>query len=164
MIYNVWLTYQRRACTCKYSTAWRKLLYSGFETCFGPSTQGAGTQGAGTQGAGTQGAGTQGAGTETHLKSRFCAIFLKRGAIEFDNRVRCDLLERDLQPGQIFLELEFRFWCCVHEAVHEACEGDGDGGGRAVPKKFLALFLLPMVAMASHMFVSANNVSNSVRH
>ena len=33
---------------------WRTFLYSGFETCFGPSTQGA--------------------GTKTHLKSRFCAI------------------------------------------------------------------------------------------
>ena len=36
---------------------WRKFLYSGFETCFGPSTQGA--------------------GTKTHLKSRFCAILTK---------------------------------------------------------------------------------------
>ena len=26
------------------NTMWRKLLYSGFETCFGPSTQGAGTK------------------------------------------------------------------------------------------------------------------------
>ena len=40
---------------------WRKLLYSGFETCFGPSTQGA--------------------GAKTHLKSRFRAILRKRGAI-----------------------------------------------------------------------------------
>ena len=36
-------------------------LHSGFETCFGPSTQGA--------------------GTKTHLKSRFCAILKKRGAV-----------------------------------------------------------------------------------
>ena len=44
---------------------WRKFLYSGFETYFGPSTQGA--------------------GTKTHLKSRFCAILTKRGAIlEFE--------------------------------------------------------------------------------
>ena len=43
------------------NTMWRKLLYSGFETCFGPSTQGA--------------------GTKTHLKSRFCAILKKRGAM-----------------------------------------------------------------------------------
>ena len=42
------------------NTMWRKLLYSGFETCFGPSTQGA--------------------ETKTHLKSRFCAI-LKKGAL-----------------------------------------------------------------------------------
>ena len=68
---------------------WRKLFYSGFhtpkavpyheptvlwlfmighslgrvETCFGPSTQGA--------------------GTKTHLKSRFCAILKKRGAMIF---------------------------------------------------------------------------------
>ena len=41
------------------NTMWRKLLYSGFETCFGPSTQGA--------------------GTKTHLKSRFSAILKKRG-------------------------------------------------------------------------------------
>ena len=41
------------------NTMWRKLLYSGFERCFGPSTQGA--------------------GTKTHLKSRFCAILKKRG-------------------------------------------------------------------------------------
>ena len=41
------------------NTMWRKLLHSGFETCFGPSTQGA--------------------GTKTHLKSRFCAI-LEKGA------------------------------------------------------------------------------------
>ena len=40
---------------------WRKLFYSGFETCFGPSTQGA--------------------ETKTHLKSRFCAILKKRGAM-----------------------------------------------------------------------------------
>ena len=40
---------------------WRKLFYSGFETCFGPSTHGA--------------------GTKTHLKSRFCAILKKGGAI-----------------------------------------------------------------------------------
>ena len=40
---------------------WRKLLYSGFETCFWPHTQGAGTR--------------------THLKSRFCAILTKRGAL-----------------------------------------------------------------------------------
>ena len=47
------------------NTMWRKLLYSGFETCFGPSTQGA--------------------GTKTHLKSRFCAILKKRGAmLEFE--------------------------------------------------------------------------------
>ena len=45
------------------NTMWRKLLYSGFETCFGPSTQGA--------------------GTKTHLKSRFClqAILKKRGVV-----------------------------------------------------------------------------------
>ena len=43
------------------NTMWRKLLYSGFETCFGPSTQGA--------------------GTETHLKSRFCAILQKKGSL-----------------------------------------------------------------------------------
>ena len=43
------------------NTMWRKILYSGFETCFGPSTQGA--------------------GTKTHLKSRFCAILTKRGAM-----------------------------------------------------------------------------------
>ena len=36
---------------------WRKFLYSGFETCFGPSTQGA--------------------RTKTHLKSKFCAILTK---------------------------------------------------------------------------------------
>ena len=36
---------------------WRKLLYSGFETCFGPSTQGA--------------------ETKTHLKSRFSAILIR---------------------------------------------------------------------------------------
>ena len=47
------------------NTIWRKCLYSGFETCFGPSTQGA--------------------GTKTHLKSRCCAILTKRGAIlEFE--------------------------------------------------------------------------------
>ena len=40
---------------------WRKFLYSGFETCFGPSTQGA--------------------GTKTHLKSRFSAILKKSGAM-----------------------------------------------------------------------------------
>ena len=40
---------------------WRKLLYSRFETCFGPSTQGA--------------------GTKTHLKSRVHAILTKRGAV-----------------------------------------------------------------------------------
>ena len=45
------------------NTMWRKLLYSGFETSFGPSTQGAGF----------------GAGAKTHLKSRFCAILKKRG-------------------------------------------------------------------------------------
>ena len=43
------------------NTMWRKLLHSGFEACFGPSTQGAGTQ--------------------THLKSRFCALLKKRGAV-----------------------------------------------------------------------------------
>ena len=43
------------------NTMWRKLLYSGFETCFGPSTQGA--------------------GTKTHLKSRFFAILKTRGAM-----------------------------------------------------------------------------------
>ena len=43
------------------NTMWRKLLYSGFETCFGPSTQGA--------------------ETKTHLKSRFCAILKKRGVM-----------------------------------------------------------------------------------
>ena len=36
------------------NTMWRKLLYSGFKTCFGPSTQGA--------------------GTKTHLKSRCCVV------------------------------------------------------------------------------------------
>ena len=36
------------------NTIWRKLLYSGFEKCFAPSTKGA--------------------GTKTHLKSRFCTI------------------------------------------------------------------------------------------
>ena len=36
---------------------WRKFLYSRFDMCFGP--------------------GTQGAGTKTHLKSRFCAILTK---------------------------------------------------------------------------------------
>ena len=65
------------------NTMWRKLLYSGFETYFGPSTQGAGTQGAGTQGAetqgaGTQGAGTQGTGTKTHLKFRFLRHLIKK--------------------------------------------------------------------------------------
>ena len=47
---------------------WRKFLYSGFETCFGPSTQGA--------------------ETKTHLKSRL-RHFEKRGAIlecEIDGR------------------------------------------------------------------------------
>ena len=43
------------------NTMWRKLFYSGFETCFGPSTQGA--------------------GTKTHLESRFCAILKKRGVV-----------------------------------------------------------------------------------
>ena len=43
------------------NTMWRKLLYSEFETCFGPSTQGA--------------------ETKTHLKSRFSAILKKRGAM-----------------------------------------------------------------------------------
>ena len=45
------------------NTMGRKLLYSGFETCFGPSTQGA--------------------GAKTHLKSRFClqAILKQRGAM-----------------------------------------------------------------------------------
>ena len=43
------------------NTMRRRILYSGFETCFGLSTQGA--------------------GTETHLKPRFCAILKKkRGA------------------------------------------------------------------------------------
>ena len=37
---------------------WRKRAYSGFETCFGPSTQGAGAR--------------------THSKPRFCAIFEKK--------------------------------------------------------------------------------------
>ena len=40
---------------------WLNLLYSGFETCFGPSAQGA--------------------ETETHLKSRFCAILKNGGEI-----------------------------------------------------------------------------------
>ena len=56
-------------------------ISSGFEACFGPSTQGAGTQGAGTQGA----------GTKTHLKSRFCsqAILIKRGVMyAFDKKKR----------------------------------------------------------------------------
>ena len=38
-----------------------KLLYAEFETCFGPSTQGAGTQGA---------------GTKTHLESRCRTILI----------------------------------------------------------------------------------------
>ena len=50
------------------NTMWRKLLYSGFETCFGPSTQGA--------------------GTKTHLKSRFCLQhFEKKGR---DVRIEMD--------------------------------------------------------------------------
>ena len=47
------------------NTMWRKLLYSGFETSFGPSTQGA--------------------ETKRHLKSRFCAILKKMGVMyEFE--------------------------------------------------------------------------------
>ena len=88
---------------------WRKLHYSGCETCFGPSTQGGGTrwwdkvvgQGGGTrwwdkvlgQGTGTRYLDKvlgQGAETKTHLKSRFClqAILKKEGAMfEFKEHV-----------------------------------------------------------------------------
>ena len=41
------------------NTMWHKLFYSGFETCFGPTTQGA--------------------GTKTHLKSIFLRHFEKKG-------------------------------------------------------------------------------------
>ena len=67
------------------NTMWRKLFYSGFETCFGPSTQGAGTK----------------THLKTHLKSRFCAILKKRGAMIFAG------------GGDVFTAL----------AVHPAAEG-----------------------------------------
>ena len=53
-----------QTCAVRQTQCGVKLFYSGFETCFGPSTQGA--------------------GTKTHLKSRFCAILKKKGA-------RCNL-------------------------------------------------------------------------
>ena len=56
-------------------TVWRQFLYSGIETCFGPSTQGA--------------------GAKTHLKSRFCAIFQKRGAMLEDIDGPCGLPPSD---------------------------------------------------------------------
>ena len=63
----------KKKATCRFlsgsfwpaNAMWRNLLHSGFETCFGPSSQGA--------------------GTKMHLKSGFCAILTKRGAIlEFE--------------------------------------------------------------------------------
>ena len=55
-------------------TMWHNLLYSGFETCFGPSTQGA--------------------GTKTHLKSRFCTILKIKEA-------RCKNLRLTGQPWSV---------------------------------------------------------------
>ena len=48
-----------------YNTMWRKLLYSGFETCFGPSPAPK----------------VPGSDIKTHLKSRFCTILKKRGVV-----------------------------------------------------------------------------------
>ena len=73
------------------TTMWRKLLYSGFETCFGATTQGAGTQGAGTQ---------------THLKFRFCAIFWERRSL----LQRCGLTSRVPRSGPQGLGLRPLLW------------------------------------------------------